>query len=467
MAASPFPDETERQAIAARLRGAAKASRIVPQAAAQRIVATRFTSAAGRTLHFWQGEFHQWNGVHYAPMPAADMRALVYDALGRSARKRDVDETLDALRAVANLSDRLPSPTWIGPRDEALDPAALIPMRNGLLRIDDRALLPATARLFVPWGLEFDYADDAPQPLRWLQFLNELWGDDAEALGLLQEWFGYSLTADTSQQKALMLVGPKRGGKGTIARVLGRLVGTSNVVSPTLASLGTQFGLAPLIGKPLAIISDARLGGRADVHAVAENILRITGEDAISVPRKYLPDFTATLPTRVMVLTNEAPRFTDASGALPSRFMILRSSVSFYGREDPHLTARLLPELPGILRWALDGLDRLQDRGHFVQPAGAVEVVEEMERLASPVKAFIDERCVIDPGAETPCQTLYGAWKDWCEDNGRQQPGTLQTFGRDLHAACSAVRTARPRDMAGSRQRVYANIRPRVANDPD
>jgi len=82
--------------------------------------------------------------------------------------------------------------------------------------------------------------------------------------------------------------GPKRAGKGTIARVLAWLVGTGNAVAPTLAGLGMNFGLAPQIGKRVAIISDARLGGRADQHAIAERRLSITGEDAITIDRKYL-----------------------------------------------------------------------------------------------------------------------------------------------------------------------------------
>ena len=55
----------------------------------------------------------------------------------------------------------------------------------------------------------------------------------------------------------LLLIGPTRAGKGVIARVLKALVGRGNYAGPTLASLGTNFGLSPLIGKPLAIVSDA------------------------------------------------------------------------------------------------------------------------------------------------------------------------------------------------------------------
>src|SRR5262249_3134060 len=106
-------------------------------------------------------------------------------------------------------------------------------------------------------ALDYDFLPDAPTPKNWFDFLGQRWGKDAEAVGLLQEWFGYCLAPDTSQQKILLIVGPKRSGKGTVARVLTRLVGRKNVAGPTLSSLGTNFGLWPLLGKTLAIIHDA------------------------------------------------------------------------------------------------------------------------------------------------------------------------------------------------------------------
>ena len=113
-------------------------------------------------------------------------------------------------------------------------------------------------------ALDVAYDPHAPEPAQWLTFLCSLGGDDEEAIETLQEAFGHFLTTDTRQQKIFLLVGPKRSGKGTIARILTALLGRANVAGPTLSSLSTNFGLAPLISKPLAVISDARLGGRTD-----------------------------------------------------------------------------------------------------------------------------------------------------------------------------------------------------------
>jgi putative DNA primase/helicase len=444
----------------------------LPTDAARSLVRARYTREGLRTLHFWQNDFHLWNGTHYVVMPIADLREVLY-AVGPSCsakpiKKRTIDDVLDALKAAANLSHRLvpAAPAWIDASGGDADPRALIPLKNGLLHVDRRVLQPPTPRFFAPYALPFDYTDAAPQPAAWLAFLGSLWPGDQESIDCLQEWIGYLLTADTRQQKALLIVGPKRSGKGTIGRVIVQLLGERNVASPTLASLGQNFGLQPLIGKTCALMSDARLGARADVAAIAENLLRLTGEDQISVDRKFQEAYTARLLARVVVFANEVPTFRDAASALPSRFVILRTTRSFYGHEDHDLDRKLTAEMPAIFRWALDGLQRLRERGRFVQPQSALAEIRLMEELASPIGAFLREQCVVEPGARAPVQKLYEAWRNWCEEHGRDQPGTEQTFGRDLAAAAPGLRVTRPK-INGLRFRYYEGVRLRTPDDPE
>src|SRR5439155_9381078 len=142
----------------------------------------------------------------------------------------------------------------------------------GLLHVQTRVLHPHDPRLFNTVAVPFAYDAAAGEPTRWLHFLGELWPGDPECIAALQEFFGYVISGRTDLHKILLLVGPTRAGKGVIARILKALVGRGNYAGPTLASLGTNFGLSPLIGKPLAIVSDARLGG-ANVHQVVERLL--------------------------------------------------------------------------------------------------------------------------------------------------------------------------------------------------
>ena len=93
-----------------------------------------------------------------------------------------------------------------------------------------------------------------------------LFDGDLEQIAALQEVIGYLLTGDTSQQKIFVVLGPKRSGKGTVGRVIRRLLGDKNIAAPTLTSMTTQFGMEPLVGKLIAVISDVRI---ADSELIA------------------------------------------------------------------------------------------------------------------------------------------------------------------------------------------------------
>ncbi|WP_174263772.1 phage/plasmid primase, P4 family [Hyphomicrobium sp. CS1BSMeth3] len=330
-------------------------------------------------------------------------------------------------------------------------------VRNGLLHIPSETLHPATAGYFGLNVAGTAYDPEALEPQEWLRFLGQLWGSDPQSIETLQEIFGYLISADTSQQKIPLIVGPKRSGKGTIARVLTALLGKDSVASPTLNSLDGDFGLASLIGKPVAIIGDARLSARANQAVIAERLLGISGEDTVQINRKYLPEWIGRLPTRFVLMTNELPRLADASGALASRFIVLTMAQSFYGKEDRGLYGRLSAELPGILNWAIEGFLRLRQRGYFQQPESARDAIDELEALGSPVAAFIKEKCTVGSGQTCQPERVFEAWKNWCANNGRREPGTVQSFGRDLRAAVPGLSVRRPR-AGGSQQRMYEGI---------
>ena len=168
-------------------------------------------------------------------------------------------------------------------------------------------------------------------------------------------------------------------------------------------------------------------------------LLCISGEDQLTVDRKNISSGALKLPTRFMFLTNEFPRLNDASGALAGRFVILRVTESFYGREDTGLTQKLLAEKPGILNWAIEGWHLLREAGHFVTPQSAKEAAEAIQDLSSPVGAFVRQRCEVGPDHRVDIDVLYEAYRYWCRDEGRTSPTTRQSFGRDLTAAVDGV----------------------------
>jgi putative DNA primase/helicase len=212
----------------------------------------------------------------------------------------------------------------------------------------------------------------------------------------------------------------------------------------------------PLIGKPLAVIGDARFGDMKDSSVVAERLLSISGNDSLTIDRKFLSPWTGCLPTRILLISNEMPGIKDGSGALASRFIMLKTATSFLGREDPTLFDRLATDLPGILNWAILGWRRLANRGHFIQPRASEEAIAELRALSSPILAFIDDECEVGPGKQIQAKTLLDAWLRWSQENGHLSVSTPQSFGRDLRAAVPGIGITQIRNSR--RERVYIGI---------
>ena len=434
-----------------------------------------------QTLLAWRGGWMSWEGPHWTEIDAAELRSRIYKVLGEvdylkpikekgevvgyertpwDPNKHKVSDVLEAMAAVGHLSSSIDPPAKIVHSTVRAENVAeqVISCSNGLLDLSTREVSDHTPSLFNLVSVPFAYDAEAPEPKEWLKFLKSVWGDDTESVALLQEYLGYVLSGRTEMQKMLLLIGPTRCGKGTIARMLKQLVGRGNMAGPTLASMDTNFGLSSLLGKPLAIISDARLGNTPS-HRVVERLLAITGEDSIDIDRKFRDIWSGKLPTRFVIISNELPKFRDSSGAIANRMLILQMTESFLGKEDHELDAKLYRELAGILNWVLEGLDRLNHNGRFTVPKSSDDATNLMMDLASPMSAFVRERCIREgnPLDSVTRDDLYAAWIDWAEDNGHHA-GAKSTFGRDLHAVVPEMTTTRPRGSDGKQIRTYVGI---------
>ena len=446
------PDESEKP----------KAQLIDPYPTAKDILDCDAVDGDYRLRHY-HGSFWLWSGGRYRELDDQDVRNGVIEYLDRhySFVKRDhTNNVVDAIKAACAIRSTVAWPTWLSGASSGWEPRDILATRNELIHLPSLvegadAHIPATPKFFTPSAVDFVFDRDAPEPTSWLKFLDDLWSGDAGSIRLLQQWFGYCLTPDTRQQKILLLIGPKRAGKGTIVKILERLVGQYNVVGPTLASFSGEFGLEPLIGKTLACISDARLSRRSGQSAVVERLLSVSGEDRLTINRKHK---TMVTERRIMIVSNEIPRFTDASTAIVSRMVALQCNKSFLGREDLGLFDRLAPELPGILLWAIEGWRNLRDCGYLQPPSSSEGLIDEMETLSSPVAAFVRDECEANPEETIETGELYSRYQKWCEAHG-YRAGSSETFGRDLRAATNnQVKKCRIR-VGGSRPYVYRGVK--------
>ncbi|MBV8077803.1 MAG: hypothetical protein JO284_15455, partial [Planctomycetaceae bacterium] len=309
------------------------------------------------------------------------------------------NDTRRALRSVVGVPHTYQQPCWLTPSPDAPPPRAVLPAKNALVDLSSVAIgadgtidlhaikvIDPTPAFFSPITLHYPFDPDAPDPTRWLTFLEEVFPGDVESQRELQKWFGYLITMDTKQQKMLYLIGRSRSGKGTVVRVLTDLVGQLNCASPALMDLAEPFGLSNLPGKTLMTITDARISkDDKELARLQERLLKISGEDLSQINRKNKPIIEMKLLTRVVIASNEVPAFRDPSGAFKERMRPLRFQVSFAGKEDPDLFGKLRAEMGGILNWAIKGQALLVADGGFLVPRSARGLVRSLQEAATPL----------------------------------------------------------------------------------
>ncbi|WEX09639.1 phage/plasmid primase, P4 family [Chelativorans sp. AA-79] len=408
------------------------------------IVAKHYLTHFRPHLVYFNDEYYDWTGSGYQLLDPRQVHAdlvAIYDGypvvVGEGLERAAWAASPTNLAGVISIvngtcllsrTDHQP-PCWLDGRQGATD--NLVVFKNGVLDLDAGTLIPPTEALFCTNVLPFDYDPSVTEMPYFKAFLDQVFAHDAGAQNLLQEWFGYNLGTDTSHQKLLLIVGPRRSGKGTIGRLLQSLVGPANAVAPKLRQFGQNFGLQQLIGKSVAIVYEARTSSRDDRYAIAENLLSIVGEDPQSIDRKNKTAWQGKLNTRITLMSNEVPDLPDGAKALEARYLIIRLQESFVGRENRELGAKLTAELPAIMNWALAGLRRLRDVGSFSQSddADIRELISE-----TPLKQFVAERCHLSPDARCDKSELFREFRQWAAENNvpLSMGMQLQHFSRRL-----------------------------------
>jgi putative DNA primase/helicase len=433
--------------------------------AVARIIAKKMPSTDGVGHHLmWRGNWYEWHGAHWTEMPSYRLLKWLYletehaTFIGGTAKNPVVKPWSPTQRKINDLTHAMAHA--VTQRDSEAEPDQCIALANGVLDVNTGTVSPHSPARFnlhsLPYG--FDVAAKCPN---WLAFLESILGDDHEAIRFLQEWFGYIVSGRTNIHKMCSIIGPPRSGKGTIGRIMAALLNPNAIANPEMRKLASQFGEQGLIGKTLTVISDVRWESR-EIQDAVPVLLAITGEDHRSVPQKNKEDWHGRLGTRFMMMSNDIPKFRDASGALANRIIHVELTKSFLGKEDASLEGKLLAELPGILNWALAGLKTLTARGRFVAPASGDEINTDVMRSANPAFAFVEDWCEIREGASTGLDALFDHYLKWCVEQHQEYVGNKTTFSKNIQNAFRGVIAVhRIREPGGRRWREVDGLRVR------
>lgn len=265
---------------------------------------------------------------------------------------------------------------------------------------------------------------------RWIAFLNEATGDDAEMVRYLKRLCGYALTGDTREHKLFFIYGPGGNGKSVFLNVVMSILGDygQTAAMDTFTASNSDrhpTDLAALRGARLVTATETEEG-----RAWAESrIKQLTGGDAISARFMRQDYFTFKPQFKLVIAGNHKPALRNVDDAARRRFNLIPFTRT-PAAPDLQLEQKLLAEAPAILRWMIEGcLEWLQ---HGLGRPAAVE--RETASYFSDQDIFaqwLEDECIVDVGNEFRWEAaadLFASWGAYAKAAG-EDPGNMKRFG--------------------------------------
>lgn len=311
----------------------------------------------------------------------------------------------------------------------------ILNLANGLLDLETLTLREHHREDLQTYILNYAYDPNAICP-RWLRFLGEVLVNeedertpDQQLISLYQEMFGYSLTTETKYEKMAWLAGDGGNGKTVAVKTLKGLLGPL-AIPIDFQMLGTpgNYDLANLPGRRVIFSTESERGGQ-----LAEGLIRriVSGEE-IMARAIYGTPFRFNPVAKIWWAMNDIPLVKDTSNATWRRLELIPFNRTFTDDDkDPDLSDKLQEELPGILNWAIEGLQRIRQERRFTAAVAVRAAVDEVRKESNPVAIYLDERTVALPEPETLASEVYDDYKTWCEGDGRHRMNKTN-FGREI-----------------------------------
>lgn len=340
----------------------------------------------------------------------------------------------DKAEVVSYIMDKAPCVT----SDNAFDGGYYVQFSNCTYDVLNDTVVEPTPSMFIIATLPVELNMDAPRNEA-DEFLESVADNDPDTLQAMKEVIGACMCSRRVLSQSPMLIGRAGGasgkasnGKSTFLNWLRSILGTENVSSLDIATLGQRFQAGRVVGK-LANLGDDIPDGflRGDELSMFKKL--VTG-DAIYTDVKNGEGFEFRPSASMVFSMNAVPRLQDTTDGVFRRLAFIpfrrRFSPGTDGY-DPNIAAKLAkPEV--MERGALLGLMALGElirRGSLTPIPDMMAEVEEVKQDNDSVTRWIFEECITgDDVNATPTSTVFKRYADWCSDSGERNPCSLRTF---------------------------------------
>ncbi len=289
----------------------------------------------------------------------------------------------------------------------------LLNCQNGVLDLRTGKMMPHQPELLLTKICNTNFLPKAQCP-KWIEFLGTIFTGNQELIDFIQKAVGYGLTGDVSQQVFFILHGDGANGKSTFVETIYKILGTYSAITPTatlIAKRGNEIpnDVARLKGARFIISSELERSKILDEALVK----RFTSEEAISA-RFLRQEFFEFKPTgKIFLSTNYKPTIKGTDDGIWRRIRLIPFEHKFEGvnKIEKYAEKFLYPELPGILRWAVEGFLKMQKDG--MKPPKIVQcATQDYKSDEDAVGAFIEEFCEFNEMFTVTVVDLYDSFKD-------------------------------------------------------
>ncbi|HFN3577980.1 TPA: primase-helicase zinc-binding domain-containing protein [Enterobacter hormaechei] len=418
-----------------------------------------------------QSPFDTMSEAEFTAMSASDKalrvhehygKALAVDANGQllSRYENGIWKNIPAAtfsRNVADLFQRLRAPFSSGKIASVVEtlkliipqqdtPARrLIGFRNGVLDTQTGLFSPHSKSYWLRTLCDVDFTPPvegetlethAPNFWRWL---DRAAGKNPQKRDVILAALFMVLANRYDWQLFLEVTGPGGSGKSILAEIATLLAGEDNATSADIDTLEDPRKRASLIGFSLIRLPDQEKwsGDGAGLKA-------ITGGDAVSVDPKYQNPYSTHIPAVILAVNNNPMRFTDRSGGVSRRRVIIHFPEQIAPEErDPQLRDKIGRELAVIVRQLMQKFSDPMTARALLQSQQNSDEALSIKRDADPTfdfcgylemlpqtsGMFMGNASIVPRNYR---KYLYHAYLAYMEANGYRNVLSLKMFGLGL-----------------------------------
>ena len=289
----------------------------------------------------------------------------------------------------------------------------LLNFKNGVLNLDTWEFTEHSPDYYFLNEIPVEYEPDAKTE-KIEEFLKSVVTESDYKI--LQELFGYCLYRSYPYQKAFMFVGSGANGKSTVLTLLNKLLGEDNISSISLQDIAERpFATANLYGKLANIYADI-----SDKSLSRTGIFKmVTGGDNLHAEKKFKEGFNFRNHAKLIFSANKVPEAKDDTDAYFRRWIFINFPNTFEGDKcDPNILDKLIPEMSGLLNFAIEGLKRLLENNGFSDSKTTEQTREKYQRLSSPIASFVMDCIVEDSESYILKDVIYNRFIEYCKENG-------------------------------------------------